>query len=122
QHLPALWDSDRLRPAQKKELLRTLIRRVVLSKPAPDRVEVKVVWVSGAFSTLTVHPVLHRAVDVGDYDRLVERVRALAAEGYQDGEIARRVSAEGFRGARTPTRVPKRLVFRIRQRHGQPSL
>jgi DNA invertase Pin-like site-specific DNA recombinase len=121
-HLPALWTSGRLQSVQKKELLRTLIRRIILSKPTPDTVEVKVVWVSGAFSTLTVHPVIHRAADIADYDRLVARVRALAAEGYPDGEIARRVSAEGFRGARTPTRVPKRLVFQIRQTHGHPSL
>jgi DNA invertase Pin-like site-specific DNA recombinase len=122
RHLPALWASGRLQPAHKKELLRTLIRRIIVSKPTPDTVEVKVVWVSGAFSTLTVHPVIHRAMDVGDYDRLVARVLTLAGEGYQDEEIARRVSAEGFRGARTPTSVPKRLVFRIRQAHGQSSL
>src|SRR5262249_5647207 len=45
-HLPALWTSGRLTAAHKKELLRSLIRRVVLTRPQADRVEALVVWVS----------------------------------------------------------------------------
>lgn len=86
-----------------------------------DTVESKVVWVSGAISRLLVHPPIHRAVDVSDYDRLVERILALSAEGYQDTEIARQVTAEGFRSARSGG-VPLRQVFKIRQAHGVASL
>ncbi len=46
--LPALWRSGRLDPEQQKELLLSLIRRVVLARPAPETVEVSIVWVSGA--------------------------------------------------------------------------
>ena len=54
--------------------MRSLIRRVILARPTPDTVEVKVVWVSGAFSTLSVHPVIHRATDVSGYEQLVKRL------------------------------------------------
>ncbi len=37
--LPALWGGGRLTPAHRKALLRSLIRRVVLSRPAPDTIE-----------------------------------------------------------------------------------
>ena len=121
RHLPALWAGGRLRPEHKKELLRSLIRRVVLTRPVPDTVEAKIVWVSGAMSPLTLHPPIHRAVDVGDYARVVERVLALAAEGHPDGEIARQLTAEGFRSARRTT-VPPDWVGKIRREHGQPSL
>jgi Recombinase zinc beta ribbon domain len=119
--LPDLWDSGRLTPAHKKELLRSLIRRVILSRPAPDTVAVKVVWVSGAYSLLAVHPPVHRGRDLHDYDRLVQRILALSAEGYQDTAIARRLSAEGFRSARRRD-VPAALVERVRRAHGQVSL
>jgi hypothetical protein len=122
QHLPTLWASGRLSTAQKKELLRSLIRRVILARPTPDTVEVKVVWVSGAFSTLSVHPVIHRATDVSGYDQFVERVVALAAEGYQDGQIARQLTAEGFRSARNPAGVPTVSVGKVRRALAQPSL
>jgi len=120
--LPSLWSSGRLRPSQKKELLRSLIRRIVLTRLAPDSIEIKVVWVSGAYSELIVHPPVHMAANTSGYSRLVERVLDLAAQGYQDPEIARRLTAEGFRSAHTTDRVPASLVFEIRHAHGQPSL
>lgn len=119
--LPGLWASERLSMAQKKELLRSLVRRIILNRPMSDTVEVKVVWVSGAISLLTVHPPIHREVDLTEYDRLVERILSLATEGYQDGEIARRLTAEGFRSARSQG-VPKGLVVKVRQARGQRSL
>jgi DNA invertase Pin-like site-specific DNA recombinase len=117
KQLPALWASGQLSSAQQKELLRSLIRRVILIRPSPDTVEVKIVWVSGATSRLLIHPPIHRAVDVTDYDRLVERIVALSREGHTDPEIARQLTAEGFRSARTG-RVPFRLVVRVRTAQG----
>jgi DNA invertase Pin-like site-specific DNA recombinase len=122
RQLPDLWTSGRLSAVHKKELLRALIRRIILARPRPDTIEVKVVWVSGAFSVLKAHPPIHRAVDVTNYRQVVERVLTLAAEGYQDREIARRLTTEGFRSARDPTRVPTRLVAQVRRAHGQASL
>jgi hypothetical protein len=122
RRLPALWASGRLNPAHKKTLLRTLIRRVILARPQPDRIEIKVVWVSGAFSVLEAHPPIHRTIDLSDYERLTVRVLALAADGYPDPEIARRLTAEGFRSARDPTGVPARFVAKVRWAHGQTSL
>ena len=49
QHLPALWASGRLMPAHQKELLRSLIRRVILARPTPARLEVTILWVSGVW-------------------------------------------------------------------------
>jgi DNA invertase Pin-like site-specific DNA recombinase len=120
--LPSLWSGGRLRPSHKKELLRSLIRRIVLTRLAPDSIEIKVVWVSGAYSELIVHPPVHMAANTSGYARLVERVLDLAAQGYQDPEIARRLTADGFRSAHTTDRVPASLVFEIRHAHGQPSL
>jgi hypothetical protein len=121
RELPALWASGRLTPAQQKELLRSLIRRIVLSRPAPDTVEVRVVWVSGACSPLAVAPPLHRSRDLGSYDRLVARILELGAAGHQDGAIAARLTTEGFRSARHHC-VPRQLVEKVRRDHGQVSL
>jgi hypothetical protein len=121
RELPALWASGWLTPAHQKELLRSLIRRVVLSRPAPDTVEARVVWVSGAASLHVIAPPVHCSRDLGDYDRLVTRTLELAAAGYQDGAIAERLSAEGFRSARSCS-VPKQLVEKIRRDHARVSL
>lgn len=110
RRLPTLWAGGRLYAAHKKELLRALIRHVILARPRPDTIEVKVVWISGAFSVLEAHPPVHRTADVGGHERLTARVLALAAEGYPDPEIAPRLTAEGFRSARHPTGVPVPFV------------
>lgn len=121
RHLPALWASGKLSPAQQKELLRGLIRRVILTRPVPDEVHIKIVWVSGAVTPLIIHPRLLRTVTLSTYPHFVARVLALAAEGYRDADIARTLTDEGFRSARSGG-VPLKLVFRVRRQHGGASL
>lgn len=121
QHLPRLWASGRLTPAHQKELLRSLIRRIIVTKPLPDVLEAKIVWVSGAVTPLKVYPAILRETDLQDYERLVERVLALGAEGHHDAEIARLLTSEGFRSARSQ-RIPVSLVGEIRRARGQISL
>jgi DNA invertase Pin-like site-specific DNA recombinase len=119
--LPALWASGRLTPAQKKELLRALIRRVLVRRPRPDTVEATAVWVSGATTRLTVHPPVAHTADLSDYGRLVARALELVAAGHHDAAVARQLTGEGFRSARAK-HVPTTLVTRLRRHHQQPSL
>jgi len=121
QTLPELWARGHFTAAQQKELLRSLIRRVMVSRPVPDTVEAKVVWVSGAVTVLQVHPPILRQTDVEAYPRFVERVLALGTAGYHDREIAQRLTADGFRSARSE-RIPGSLVGEIRRARGQISL
>jgi len=119
--LPELWRRGGLKPEQKKDLLRSLMRRVIIRRPFADTVEAKVVWVSGAVSTLAVHPPVLRQVDLSNYEDFVERLLALGAVGLSDREIAQRLTAEGFHSARSAC-VPTALVGEIRRARGQISL
>jgi DNA invertase Pin-like site-specific DNA recombinase len=121
QSLPELWARGHFTAAQQKELLRSLIRRVLVTRPVPDTVEAKIVWVSGAVTPLQVHPPILRQSDVHGYAHFVERVLALGNAGYQDREIAQRLTAEGFRAARSP-RISRALVGEVRRARGQISL
>jgi DNA invertase Pin-like site-specific DNA recombinase len=119
--LPELWTSGRLTLVHKKELLRSLMRRIILTRPVADVIEIKIVWVSGALSLLTVQPPIWRTADLGRYDQLVARVGELSAAGYQDREIARRLTAEGFHAARSAS-IEAKVVGKIRRALGQASL
>ncbi len=119
--MPELWSSGRLTVVHKKELLRSLIRRIVLTRPAADSIRVKIVWVSGAVSELAVRPPIWRTTDLSAYEQLVIRVRELSAEGYQDREIARRLTDEGFHSARSDG-IDAKVVGKIRRSLGQESL
>jgi hypothetical protein len=119
--MPELWMSGRLSVVHKKELLRCLIRRILLTRPLADEVEVKVVWMSGAVSVLRVRPPIWRTADVSGYEQVVARIRELSAAGYQDVEIARQLKEEGFHGARSP-HLDAQAVGKIRRKLGQVSL
>jgi len=116
-HLPELWASGRLTPAQQKALLRSLIRRVTLTRPAPARLEVTIVWVSGAITALVLPLPTYRTTELEGYADLATRIAALSQTGASDREIAEHLTAEGFHSARQPT-VSRELVGKIRRAQG----
>lgn len=100
QTLPALWASGDLSFAQQKQLLRSLIASVILRPLAPDRVEVKIVWLSGHYSLHEARPPILREADVSGHADMVVRVGELWQAALSDPEIAKKLTAEGFRTAR----------------------
>jgi DNA invertase Pin-like site-specific DNA recombinase len=96
--LPQLWPS--LSNAQKKELLRSLISRVILSKEAADRIEVRIVWISGHYTVAYAQPPIHRQQDAADYEQMLARIEALWRQGLDDEAIAAQLTAEGFHSPR----------------------
>src|SRR5260370_1252776 len=66
-------------PDEQIGLVRSLIRRIIVTRPTPDTVEARVVWVSGAVTPFSVHPPISRGSDVSGYEHLVERILTLGA-------------------------------------------
>ena len=116
--LPELWRSGRLTSAQKKELLRSLLARVILKRITPDRIEVKIVWVSGRYTVVSARPPIRRERDVTGYAGMVERIGSMWRDGIEDDEeMAARLREEGFHSARAVGVLPV-TVRRIRKAHG----
>jgi DNA invertase Pin-like site-specific DNA recombinase len=109
--LPDLWPS--LSNAQKKELLRSLIRQVIIRRPVPDQLAIRIVWISGCFTDHSGLTPIRRECDVSRFDQLVERIRELSQLGYNDEQMAERLTAEGFHSARSP-HVSPTTVMKIR--------
>jgi hypothetical protein len=113
--LPELWPS--LTNTNRKELLRSLITRVILKREAPDWVEVRIVWISGHYSIAHVRPPIRRQEDVSGYDEMVERIRVLCQQGLSDQQMAEQLTAEGFRSARALD-ISRNTVLKIRMKQG----
>jgi DNA invertase Pin-like site-specific DNA recombinase len=114
--LPDLWRAGHLTNPQQKELLRVLIANVILTRVAADRVEVKIVWVSGHFSVREARVPIQRESHLSDWAILVERVRIGFEQGRSDAQIAEMLTQEGFHSART-SHVSVSKVFKIRLQH-----
>lgn len=115
--LPGLWHSGQLSNAQKKELLRCLISRVILRREAPDRIEINIVWVSGHYSIAYARPPIHRQRDVTGYAEMVKRIEELWQQGLNDEQIAAQLTTEGFHTARSADVSPV-AILKVRQEHG----
>jgi DNA invertase Pin-like site-specific DNA recombinase len=122
QHLPDLWRSGQLTNAQKKELLRCLIDKVILDRVAAESIEVRIVWISGHYTVLHARSRrVFRTSDLSFFPQLVERVQQLCESGLNDQQMADQLTQEGFTASRS-TGVPAKTVFDIRHAHGWPLL
>lgn len=118
RRLPALWSGGLLSQAQKKALLRCLVDKVVLHRPAREAVQVRIVWRGGDSTTSSVPiPVLSLA-EMSTTDELTREIRTLAQEEMSDAEIAQQLTSRGFRSPRDPARLRPRTVAKIRRQLG----
>jgi DNA invertase Pin-like site-specific DNA recombinase len=113
--LPDLWPA--LSNSQKKELLRSLIAQVILTRETPDQVAAKIVWVSGHYSLVYAQPPILREQDVTGYDEMVSRIESLWQQGLDDDQMAAQLTQAGFHTARS-TEVGPDTVMKIRLAHG----
>lgn len=113
--LPEMW--LQLSNAQRKELLRSLIQHIIIKRPVPDQVQIRIVWVSGCYTDHTSLTPIHSERNVSRYPECVARVAALCALGYNDRQMAEQLAQEGFHSARSSTMTP-RTVQKIRLARG----
>lgn len=93
--LPTLW--PQLPNDQKKLLLRSLIAQVILTPTDDLHLEVKLVWLSGHCSLLTLDRTANLAwVDLPHYPQLLARIHTLWQQGIDDRQIADLLHAEGL--------------------------
>jgi hypothetical protein len=97
--LPEVWPT--LAHDQQKELLRCLITRVICHKPVHDRVDIRIVWVSGHYSDYQVATPVADNTKVSGYKQMVARIEVLWREGLADDQIAAQLTQEGFHTARS---------------------
>jgi DNA invertase Pin-like site-specific DNA recombinase len=95
QDVPLVWHAPTTSAAERKQLLRLLIKDVTLTKQATT-IAIAVRWQTGACSTLDI-PRPKRAADAKrTAPAVITRVRELA-RAHPDEQIAAQLNAEGFR-------------------------
>jgi hypothetical protein len=98
-NLPAIWSE--LSNQEKKSLLRSLIKRVILTRVEVDRVAIRVVWVSGYYSAFDVHVGTRKTSDLPFYEDMIALINQLWQQGWDDAAIAAELTAKGYHSARS---------------------
>ena len=122
--LPTLWNAPETTAADRKEIIRLVVDRVVVHVRADSECAAAVIWWRGGVTTRheIVRPV-SRYESLGHYDQLINRIVALRQEGRTIKQIAAQLNGEGYHTPRsrkgyTSTSVRK-LLSRCELTHGR---
>jgi len=96
--IPALWNAASTSGAQRKEIIRQVIERVVVEVEGDsERVGVRIEWAGGRRTTAVVIRPVSSFEQLSYYPQLCGRVRELASQGLDSRRIAQCLDAEGYR-------------------------
>jgi len=121
EDLPALWHSPQTTAADRKEIVRLLVERVVVHVQADsERADVDIAWRGGLTTRYALVRSVSRYESLSDYPRLLARIGQLRHDGLTIAQAAKQLNQEGYRTPRsrkgyTSTSVRK-LLSRQRQK------
>jgi hypothetical protein len=98
QDLPQIWDAPTTGPADRQVVIRHLIDRVRAQvQGTSEDVAVTIHWKGGFVSQHQLLRPLRSYRQLGDYERLIKRLKELRNAGERTLGIAAQLNAEGFR-------------------------
>jgi DNA invertase Pin-like site-specific DNA recombinase len=118
QHLPRLWQQGVITPQHKKALLRALIDLVVVHRPSPEGVQVRIVWRGGETTQLQIPVPVKALSDLAGAQQMERIILERSAQGATDEIIATELTAQGYRSPMHPFVLPSTVKI-IRLKHGQ---
>ena len=99
--LPQLWRATTTTAAERKQIVRLLVKEVVLDQRRErGQVWVRIVWQTGAVTEHRLRRQVRAYAEYADLERLEQRVRDLNSAGNMDHEIATILNSEGLATAR----------------------
>lgn len=99
--VPALWRAPTTTSADRQEIIRQLVDRVVVTVQGDTEVvDVQIHWAGGHRTKGKLVRPVARLDQLSYYPRLMERIRQLHAEGHRAAAIADRLNSEGWRPAK----------------------
>ena len=114
----ALWHAATTTPADRKRIVRLVVRDVILDRHrVPEKVWLQINWQTGACTEQWVQRRVSRYCDQAGVEMLRERLEALKAEGLTDEAIAGRLNAEGYTTSQGEA-FKRGAVWYLRQRWG----
>jgi len=117
--IPGLWDAPTTTVADRKEIIRQVITRIVVdAQGTSERVQVTVDWVGGSQTTEVVIRPVGRLEQLSYYPQLCERLRTLADDGLGVEAIADQLTAEGYRPPKRHERFGRQGVLDLLHRLG----
>jgi Recombinase len=115
--LPALWGAPETTAADRKEIIRLVVERVVVHVRADsERAEVVISWRGGATTRHQIIRPVARYESLGRYDQLMDRIIAMRQESRSIKQVAAQLNAEGYRTPRSRKGYTSTMVRKLLSR------
>ena len=122
EDLPRLWDATTTTPANRKQIVRLVIKEITLDqKRRRGYVWLRIVWQTGSTSEHWFQRAVQGYAQHADQDQLRQRIAQLSSLQKMDGEIAVILNNEQFRTAHGPPFSGK-MVHLLRKRWRIPTV
>jgi DNA invertase Pin-like site-specific DNA recombinase len=116
-NVPALWYAPTTTMAERKEIVRQIIQRVIVTgEGMSERLQITIEWVGGGTTAGVITRPISRIEHLSDYPRLCERIRALVQAGYSTSQITARLAHEGFRSPKQAKPFSRQSVVELMRR------
>lgn len=118
--IPTLWHSPKTGAAERKEIVRLLVERVVVQVRADsERGEIEIAWRGGPTTRHEIVRSVARYECLGDYPQLLERIGQLRNDGLTIAQVAKQLNQEGYRTPRSRKGYTSTSVRKLLSRHRQ---
>jgi DNA invertase Pin-like site-specific DNA recombinase len=117
--IPALWKAPGTTNADRKEMIRCLVERVVVHVRCDSEfVDVTIHWAGGYESQHEIIRPVGTYAQLRDFDRLMDRVVALREAGHKAPEIAEQLDKEGFYPPKGRGKFTNPIIYQLLKRRG----
>jgi len=121
--VPALWQAPTTTSADRKQMLRLVIRDVIVDgKRSHGQVWFQINWQTGAHEEFWYKRSVRSYEASADVQALEQRVRELNAAGLMDAQIAAHLNAEGYQTARLHRPFTGKTVWLLREKWNMPTV
>jgi DNA invertase Pin-like site-specific DNA recombinase len=113
-NVPALWYAPTTTMAERKEIIRQIIQRVIVTgEGMSERLQITIEWVGGGTTAGVITRPISRIEHLRDYPRLCVRIRDMTQAGYTTSQITERLAQEGFRSPKQAKPFSRQAVIEL---------
>lgn len=119
ENIPALWHATTTTHAQRQEIIRQVIVRVLVHvEGESEQVQLDIEWVGGTCTQEHIIRPVAKLTQLSNYAQLCERICALVSAGMSPEEIAQCLNQEGFHPPKRRTTFSREGVQDLMRRLG----
>lgn len=97
ENIPALWNAKTTTQVQRKEIIRQVIRRIIVDVEGDsERVKLTIEWMGNSISNVELIRPVAKWTQLSNYPQLCQRLKELVQSGATTEEIAQSLNQEGF--------------------------